>query len=139
MEDPLGVPDPVTEDVLVFDTVEDAEGLDVVDSEGEARPVPVVVLEDVAVFVDSIVCVLFDDEVDVRVPASVRVSEFETLMLGLDVAVADWVFEPRAERVIVGVPVGVLLSAEDRVREGDPVAVFVPPIDRVADRVTGMV
>lgn len=139
MEDPLGVPDPVTEDVLVFDTVEDAEGLDVVDSEGEPRPVPVVVLVAAMVFVARILCVPFADEVDVRVPGRVRVSEFETLMLGLDVAVADWVFEPRAERVIVGVPVGVLLSAEDRVRDGDPVAVFVSPIDRVDDRVTRMV
>jgi len=133
-----GLRDPVTEDVVVFDTVEDPEGLDVVDSEGEPRPVPVVVLLDVVVFVGRILCVPFDEEVDVRVPGRVRVSELDTLILGLEVPVAVSVFDIGADLVSVGLPVGVLLTAEDRVGEGDPVAVFVPPMDRVDDRVTGM-
>lgn len=39
----------------------------------------------------------------------------------------------------VGLPVGVLEGGLERVGEGEPVAVFVPPMDRVDERVTGMV
>ena len=133
-----GLRDPVTEDVLVFDTVDECDWLAVDVGDTDLRPVPVVVLDDVVVFVDSIVCVPFADAVDVRVAGRVRVSDLVTLILGLDVAVAVSVFDTGADLVMVGLPVGVLLTAEDRVGEGEPVAVLVPPMDRVDDRVTGM-
>ena len=60
------------------------------------------------------------------------------LILGLPVEVADSVFVPGADLVTVGVPVDVLDGGEERVRDGEPVVVFVPPMDFVADRVTGI-
>jgi hypothetical protein len=99
----------------------------------------VLVLLEVVVFVERILCVAFAEEVDVRVPGRVRVCVAVIFMLGLVVPVPVSVFDTGADLVSVGLPVGVLLAAEDLVGEGEPVAVFVPPIDRVDDRVTGIV
>lgn len=48
-----------------------------------------IVLVAAIVFVARILCVPFADEVDVRVPGRLRVSELDTLILGLEVPVAD--------------------------------------------------
>lgn len=133
-----GLRDPVTEDVLVFDTVEECDRVAVDVGDTDLRPVPVVVLDDVVVFVVRTLCVPFADAVDVRVPGRLRVSDLDTLILGLEVPVAVSVFDIGADLVSVELPVGVLLTAEDRVGEGEAVAVLVPPMDRVDDRVTGM-
>ena len=101
--------------------------------------VPVDVLDEVVVVVEVLVRVLLGDELELRVGGRDRVPVRVILILGLPVEVADSVFVPGADLVTVGVPVDVLDGGEERVREGEPVVVFVPPIDFVADRVTGMV
>ncbi len=101
--------------------------------------VPVDVLEEVVVLLDVLVRVLLADELELRVGGRDRVPVRVTLILGLPVEVADCVLVPAADLVIVGLPVDVLDGGEERVREGEPVVVFVPPMDFVADRVTGMV
>lgn len=100
--------------------------------------VPVDVGQEVDVLLDVIVCVLLGDALALRVGARVRVPVRVTRILGLPVDVAVSVLE-RGDRLTVGLPVDVLDGGEERVREGEPVDVLVPPIDRVADRLTGPV
>lgn len=108
-------------------------------SERDIRPVPVVVLEDVVVLVDVILRVLFGDALDVRVPGRVRVSEPDLLMLGLSVPVAVSVLEMGGDLLTVELAVGVLDGRGERVGEGEADVVFEDAMDRVEDRVTGMV
>jgi hypothetical protein len=97
------------------------------------------VLEEVVVVDEVLVRVLLGDELEVRVGGRDRVPDRVTLILGLPVEVADCVFVNGGDLVTVGVPVDVLDGGEERVREGEPLDVFVPPMDFVAVRVTGMV
>ena len=97
------------------------------------------VLEEVVVVVEVLVRVLLGDELEVRVGGRDRVPVRVILILGLPVDVADCVLVTWGDRLTVGVPVDVLDGGEERVREGEPVDVFVPPIDFVEDRVTGIV
>ena len=100
--------------------------------------VPVDVLEEVVVLVEVLVRVLLGDELELRVGGRDRVPVRVILILGLPVDVADCVLVNGGERLTVGVPVDVFVGREERVREGEPVDVFVPPMDFVADRVTGI-
>lgn len=137
--EPRVLRDPVTELVLVLDIVEDAECVVVGVSDRDLLGVSVDVLEEVVVAVTVLVRVLLGDELELRVGGRDRVPVRVTLILGLPVEVADCVLVPGADLLTVGVPVDVLDGGEERVREGEPVVVFVPPMDFVADRVTGMV
>ena len=85
-----------------------------------------------------LVRVLLGDELELRVGGRDRVPVRVILILGLPVDVADCVLVNGGERLTVGVPVDVFVGGEERVREGEPVDVFVPPMDFVADRVTGI-
>ena len=123
-------------DVLDFDVVALDDPVDVTELDPRDETLSFVVVD---VFVEVNV------NVPVRVCRTVAVSRGYLLVvnvtriLGDAVVVAVCVFV--ASRLLLGVDVelGVLVCIADRVKDGDALAVFVEPTDRVAEKVIGIV